>query len=147
MNKNREEYIKEFHKAFNVAIDEEPTIELLKLRQTLVSEEAKELSEEFDKAIKLMERGERVPKEIYVDMLKELADLQVVLSGTAVTFKPLKKFDEAFLRVHESNMSKLGEDGKPILREDGKVLKGPNYFKPDLSQFVYPTPKAIKRKK
>jgi predicted HAD superfamily Cof-like phosphohydrolase len=45
-------------------------------------------------------------------------------------------FREAFLRVHYSNMSKLGEDGKPVLREDGKVLKGPNYKKPDLSDLV-----------
>jgi len=45
--------------------------------------------------------------------------------------------DISFAEVHRSNMSKLGEDGKPILREsDGKVLKGPNYFKPDLSQFI-----------
>ena len=43
---------------------------------------------------------------------------------------------EAFARVHESNMSKLGADGKPILREDGKVLKGPNYKKPDLTDLI-----------
>lgn len=42
----------------------------------------------------------------------------------------------AFAEVHSSNMSKLGEDGKPIFREDGKVLKGPNYFKPDLTKFI-----------
>ena len=45
-------------------------------------------------------------------------------------------FMEAFDRVHKSNMSKLGEDGKPIHREDGKVLKGPNYKKPDLSDLM-----------
>lgn len=43
---------------------------------------------------------------------------------------------EAFARVHESNMSKLGEDGKPIFREDGKVLKGPNYREPDMSDIL-----------
>ena len=67
-------------------------------------------------------------------LLKELCDLQYVLSGFAVTFG--LPFDEAFKRVHESNMSKLGPDGKPIYREDGKVLKGPNYKKPDLSDLV-----------
>lgn len=46
------------------------------------------------------------------------------------------KLKEAFSRVHTSNMSKLGEDGKPIHREDGKVLKGPNYKAPDLSDLV-----------
>lgn len=45
-------------------------------------------------------------------------------------------FSKAFSRVHESNMSKLGPDGKPVLREDGKVMKGPNYKKPDLSDLV-----------
>lgn len=45
-------------------------------------------------------------------------------------------FAEAFLRVHKSNMSKLGDDGKPIRREDGKVLKGPNYKKPELEDLV-----------
>lgn len=44
--------------------------------------------------------------------------------------------DEAFKRVHNSNLSKLGDDGKPIFREDGKVLKGPNYKKPDLSDLI-----------
>jgi hypothetical protein len=45
-------------------------------------------------------------------------------------------FYEAFIRVHNSNMSKLGPDGKPIMRDDGKVMKGPNYKKPDLSDLV-----------
>lgn len=59
------------------------------------------------------------------DLLKELADLDYVTAGTAVTFG--WDFDEAGKRVHKSNMSKLGEDGKPIRRADGKILKGPNY--------------------
>lgn len=47
-----------------------------------------------------------------------------------------KQIDEAFVEVHSSNMSKLGEDGKPIYREDGKVLKGPSYFKPNLEKIA-----------
>lgn len=47
-----------------------------------------------------------------------------------------KVIDEAFLRVHRSNMSKLGDDGKPIRRDDGKILKGPNYKAPDLADLV-----------
>jgi predicted HAD superfamily Cof-like phosphohydrolase len=50
---------------------------------------------------------------------------------------------EIFKEVHASNMSKLGEDGKPIYREDGKVLKGPNFFKPDIKKF-FPDRKSIK---
>lgn len=136
MKNSRERHIEEFHKAFGVAVDERPTSEILKLRRTLIGEEAKELFVEFDKAISLLEKGEDVPNEVYVDMLKELSDLQVVLSGTAVSLKPLRKIEEAFVRVHKSNMSKLGDDGKPMFREDGKVLKGPNYHKPDLTDLV-----------
>ena len=136
MSKTREEFIEEFHKAFGVDVDKQPTVETLKLRKTLISEEMRELAEEFDMAIAFLEKGEEVPVERYENMLKELTDLQVVLSGTSVSLTPLRRLEEAFIRVHESNMSKLGEDGKPIKREDGKVLKGPNYFEPDLSDLI-----------
>ncbi len=63
--------------------------------------------------------------------LKELADLVYVCYQYAENMGWF--LDEALNRVHESNMSKLDEDGKPILRDDGKVLKGPNYKPPDLS--------------
>ena len=66
--------------------------------------------------------------------LKELADLVYVCYQYAENMGWL--LDEALNRVHESNMSKLGEDGKPIYREDGKVLKGPNYKPPELSDLV-----------
>ena len=65
------------------------------------------------------------------DALKELADLVYVCYQYAENMGWF--LDEALNRVHLSNMSKLGEDGKPIRREDGKVLKGPNYKPPDLS--------------
>ena len=65
------------------------------------------------------------------EALKELADLVYVCYQYAENMGWF--LDEALNRVHESNLSKLGEDGKPILREDGKVLKGPNYKPPDLS--------------
>ena len=68
------------------------------------------------------------------NLLKELADVVYVAYGYAATFG--WDLDEAFRRVHESNMSKLDEDGKPIYRDDGKVLKGPNYNKPDLKDLV-----------
>jgi len=69
-------------------------------------------------------------------LLKEMDDLQYVLSGMAVVLGlPLQV---AFTRVHQSNMSKLGADGKPVYRSDGKVLKGPNYTPPDLEDLVTP---------
>ena len=136
MDKSREDYIKEFHDAFGRDIDSEPTVEILKLRKTLIGEEVKELFADIDTAIAHLEKGEEVPRGVYTNMLKEMADVQVVLSGTSVSLKPLKQFEEAFKLVHQSNMSKLDNEGKPILRADGKILKGPNYFEPDLSNLV-----------
>ena len=66
--------------------------------------------------------------------LKELADLIYVCAQYAENMN--WDIEQALRRVHRSNMSKLGEDGKPIYREDGKVLKGPNYQPPDLSDLV-----------
>jgi predicted HAD superfamily Cof-like phosphohydrolase len=66
--------------------------------------------------------------------LKELADLIYVCAQYAENMQ--WDIEQALRRVHKSNMSKLGEDGKPIYREDGKVLKGPNYQPPDLSDLV-----------
>ncbi len=68
------------------------------------------------------------------DCLKELADLVYVCYQYAANME--WDLDEALHRVHESNMSKLGTDGKPIYREDGKVLKGPNYAPPNLEDLV-----------
>ena len=68
------------------------------------------------------------------DCLKEIADLVYVCYQYDVNMG--WDLDEALHRVHESNMSKLDEDGKPIYREDGKVLKGPNYAPPNLEDLV-----------
>ena len=68
------------------------------------------------------------------DALKELADLVYVCYQYAENMGWF--LDEALNRVHLSNMSKLGEDSKPIRREDGKILKGPNYKPPDLSDLI-----------
>ena len=78
----------------------------------------------------LFKHGQNVQEEC----LKELADLVYVCYQYAENMGWF--LDEALNRVHESNMSKLDEDGKPIYREDGKVLKGPNYKPPDLSDLI-----------
>ena len=68
------------------------------------------------------------------EQLKEMADLIIVTYHKAVTFG--WNLDEAVRRVHASNMSKLDEEGEPIFREDGKVMKGPNYKEPNLSDLI-----------
>ena len=68
------------------------------------------------------------------NLIKELADLVYVTYGYAATFG--WNLDEAVRRVHASNMSKLDAQGEPIFREDGKVMKGPNYKEPNLSDLI-----------
>jgi predicted HAD superfamily Cof-like phosphohydrolase len=59
-----------------------------------------------------------------------------ILCGTILKHRLQHIIEDIFDEIQSSNMSKLGKDGKPILREDGKILKGPSYFKPDLSKFL-----------
>lgn len=124
----REEMVKDFHEAFGHPIDESWEPDLVKLRLKLIGEEFFEL---YNTAMDLI----NMPYEgVEEDLLKEMADLQYVLSGMAVALG--LDLDQAFRRVHLSNLTKLGSDGKPIYREDGKVLKGPNYIPPYLKDLV-----------
>jgi predicted HAD superfamily Cof-like phosphohydrolase len=125
-----EQRVREFHAATEMAIDKGFDISLLELRKVLIAEEVKELFAEIDKAVEELKTQGQVSKPTRLNMMKEIADVQYVLSGTNVTFG--LPANEVFARVHESNMSKLGPDGKPLLRADGKVLKGPNYHPPVL---------------
>ena len=93
----------------------------------LIEEEAAEFLEAADEVFADPENNKRRE-----ELLKELCDLVFVCYQFAATYD--LDLDEALRRVFESNMSKLDESGKPIYREDGKVLKGPNYQPPDLSQ-------------
>lgn len=91
---------------------------LEKLRADLISEEYQEVLTAVD------------PE----DILKELGDLVYVVYGYAATYG--WDLDEAVRRIHESNLSKLGSDGRPIRREDGKVLKSENYQPPNLKDLI-----------
>ena len=124
--KQQIEMMEEFHRAFGAPID--GTSEDAPLRAKLIAEEAKELDEEL---WNYAQTGI-----LSSNLLKEASDLLYVLLGTLVALGVADKFEEAFKRVHESNMSKLGDDGKPVYREDGKVLKGHNYKAPDLGDLV-----------
>lgn len=132
---NREDYVRQFQRVMGQDVGvKAPTATLLEFRYNLLVEELKELGEEI--AIAMAESGFKtgIPLKIKARLLKEMADVQYVLSGMAVTLGlPLQ---EAFIRVHKSNLSKLGDDGKPIYREDGKVQKGPNYLPPDMETLL-----------
>ncbi len=123
-NKTQYEKVRDFHNIYNAHIEEKPTLpkeDIRKLRFALLEEEWQEYVE--------AEKENDI-----VGIADALADMIYIINGTAVSYGiPL---DEVFSEVHNSNMSKLGEDGKPILREDGKVLKGPNYFRPNIKGII-----------
>jgi len=94
----------------------------------------KEVSfKEFEENYK--EYLELIKKELLIEYADGLTDILVVTYGAGHSFGV--DLNECFEEVHRSNMSKLGEDGKPIKREDGKVLKGPNYFRPNLKKVIF----------
>ena len=112
--------VREFHDAFRVPGLQKaafPDTSRRELRMALIKEELKEL-EEAEQAGDI------------VEVADALSDLSYVIAGMALEYGI--DLDACIAEVHRSNMSKLGEDGSPIYREDGKVLKGPNFFKPDL---------------
>ena len=97
------------------------TEKINKLRVSLINEEL----EEFKEAIKNNDLKE---------VADALTDILYVTYGAGHAFGI--NLDKCFDEVQQSNMSKLGDDGKPIYNDKGKVMKGPNYFKPDLTKFV-----------
>lgn len=107
---------------------------LLDMQVDLIEEEAGEF---FD-AIEILKAGtpqiQPTDDDRRTQVLKELSDLVFVCYQFAACFG--LDLDEALARIYESNMTKLDESGNPIYREDGKVLKGPNYKKPDLTSLV-----------
>ena len=115
--------VKEFHKAFKLDYLDKPKADLgtnkNKLRFNLMKEE----NEEYFEAANNNDM---------VEVADALGDMLYILCGTIIEHGMEHKIDEIFSEIQNSNMSKLGADGNPIYREDGKVLKGPNYFKPDI---------------
>ena len=123
------EKVREFHEKFGQKVD---FIQSATDERALTKEEAETITLRRNL---IMEEFQELMEAPFLDeVMKEACDLLYVVLGMFVEFG--WDAEEAFSRVHESNMSKLGEDGKPIYREDGKVLKGPNYKKADLSDLV-----------
>ena len=116
--------VKKFMETFGQEIKEKasfPDDKITSLRYDLIKEELGELKEAMDK------------KDIK-EVADALTDILYVTYGAGHAFGI--DLDKCFEEVQNSNMSKLGSDGKPIYNDKGKVMKGPNYFKPDLGKFV-----------
>jgi predicted HAD superfamily Cof-like phosphohydrolase len=71
-----------------------------------------------------------------VEIADALGDMLYILLGTMLEHGMQDHMVRVFTEIHRSNMSKMGKDGKPILREDGKILKGPNYFRPNITKII-----------
>ena len=115
--------VKEFHKAFKLDYLDEPKADLGTYKNKLRFNLMKEENEEYFEAANNNDM---------VEVADALGDMLYILCGTIIEHGMQYKIDEIFSEIQNSNMSKLGADGNPIYREDGKVLKGPNYFKPDI---------------
>ncbi len=118
------ESVKKFMKTFGQEVKDRaefPSDKITALRFDLINEELAELKEALEnKDIK--------------EVADALTDILYVTYGAGHAFGI--NLDKCFEEVQNSNMSKLGEDGKPIYNDKGKVMKGPNYFKPNLNKFV-----------
>ena len=116
--------VKTFMETFGQEVKKKPsfsTDKINKLRYDLIKEELDELKEAMD-------------NNDLLEVADALTDILYVTYGAGHAFGI--NLDKCFDEVQNSNMSKLGENGEPIYNESGKVMKGPNYFKPDLSKFV-----------
>jgi predicted HAD superfamily Cof-like phosphohydrolase len=116
-----------FHKTFGMGVSKILKANLgadtNKLRFNLMDEENKEYLEAAE-------------NNDLVEVADALGDMLYILCGTILEHGMQYKIEEVFNEIQRSNMSKLGANGKPIYREDGKVLKGPNYFSPNIKEIL-----------
>ena len=113
-----------FMKTFNQDVKDSSSLstdKINKLRISLINEELEELKQ-------------AISEKNLTEVADALTDILYVTYGAGHAFGI--NLDNCFEEVQKSNMSKLGKDGKPIFNESGKVMKGPDYFKPDLSKFI-----------
>ena len=124
---NTIDQVKEFAEAFNIKYSKEMNPNLdqstIDLRFRLMEEEN-------------LEYLEAAKNEDIVEIADALGDILYILCGTILAHGLQHKIVEVFNEIQRSNMSKLDVNGKPVFREDGKILKGPNYFKPNIKDIL-----------
>ena len=118
--------VKKFHETYGLGVNENPVASLGEAKNLLRLNLMKEENEEYLAAANAND---------LVEVADALGDMLYILCGTMLEHGMQDKIEAVFDEIQNSNMSKLDKDGKPIYREDGKVLKGPNYFKPNIKQF------------
>lgn len=132
--KKRLAAVRKFHEAFGLGVNQKPIANLGKAKNRLRFMLMKEENEEYLEAANQND---------LVEVADALGDMLYILCGTILEHGMQHKIEEVFDEIQRSNMSKLGENGKPIYREDGKVLKGPKYFKPDIEKILMKSKKEI----
>ena len=125
--KNKIAAVTEFHKAFKLDFLDSPKADLGINKNMLRYKLMREENEEYLEAANDND---------LVEVADALGDMLYILCGTIIEHGMQHKIEEVFNEIQRSNMSKLGDDGEPIYREDGKVLKGPNYFKPNIAEIL-----------
>jgi predicted HAD superfamily Cof-like phosphohydrolase len=121
------ESVKKFHTAFGLGYQEIPNAEIGESKSLLRFNLMKEENEEYLEAVQNND---------LIEIADALGDMLYILCGTIIEHGLQNKIEVVFDEIQRSNMSKLDENGRPIYREDGKVLKGPNYFKPNFSEIL-----------
>ncbi|MBN9285772.1 MULTISPECIES: nucleoside triphosphate pyrophosphohydrolase family protein [Flavobacterium] len=119
--------VQEFHESFGLGVSQAPKADLGEQKNLLRFNLMKEENEEYLEAVQNND---------LVEIADALGDMLYILCGTILEHGLQHKIEDVFEEIQRSNMSKLGEDGKPIYREDGKVMKGPNYFKPNFETIL-----------
>ena len=119
--------VKEFHTAFEIGYSEIPKANLGESKNVLRYNLMKEENEEYLDAVQNND---------LIEIADALGDMLYILCGTIIEHGLHDKIEAVFEEIQRSNMSKLDSNGKPIYREDGKVMKGPNYFKPDFTKII-----------
>ena len=125
--KDKIQAVKDFHEAFKIGYRDTPMANLGTDKNMLRYKLMREENEEYLDAAN---------DNNLVEVADALGDMLYILCGTIIEHGLQHKIEEVFEEIQRSNMSKLGEDGQPIYREDGKVLKGPNYFKPKIEEIL-----------
>ena len=121
------EHVKIFHKAFGLDVSEVQKADLGLDKNMLRYKLMREENEEY---LEAASQGD------LVEVADALGDMLYILCGTNISHGMQHKIEEVFEEIHRSNMSKLDKNGEPIYREDGKVLKGPDYFRPELKDIL-----------
>ena len=125
--KDKIEAVQRFHDAFKIGFRTSPKANLGVSKNQLRFDLMKEENEEYLEAAQNND---------LVEVADALGDMLYILCGTIIEHGLQHKIEAVFEEIQRSNMSKLGEDGQPIYREDGKVLKGPKYFKPNIESIL-----------